>query len=56
MAHRIREAFEPQRRFVGEVEVDEIYMGGLERNKHESKKLHAFSGTQALGVFALICN
>ena len=44
MAHRIREAFEPQRRFGGEVEVDEVYMGGLEKNKHESKKLHAGTG------------
>ena len=44
MAHRIRAAFEPQRRFAGEVEVDEVYMGGLEKNKHESKKLHAGTG------------
>ena len=45
MAHRIREAFEPQRRFGGEVEMDEVYMGGLEKNKHKHKKLNAGRGT-----------
>ena len=45
MAHRIREAFEPQRKFAGEVEMDEVYMGGLEKNKHADKKLNAGRGT-----------
>ena len=42
MQQRIREAFSqlaPQARMVGPVEVDETYVGGLERNKHASKKL-----------------
>ena len=52
MAHRIREAFEPQGRFGGEVEMDEVYMGGLEKNKHESKKLHA--GTGGVGKTAVV--
>ena len=47
MLHRIREAFaelaDPGL-MVGPVEVDETYVGGLERNKHESKKLRAGRG------------
>ena len=45
MLHRIREAFADVRMvFAGPVEVDEAYFGGLERNKHESKKLRAGRG------------
>ena len=45
MLHRIREAFADVRMvFDGPVEVDESYFGGLERNKHESKKLRAGRG------------
>ena len=46
MLHRLREAWgtEGVETFGGPVEVDETYVGGLERNKHESKKLKAGRG------------
>ena len=45
MAHRLREAWAGQSSvFAGPVEFDECYIGGLERNKHESKKLKAGRG------------
>ena len=46
MLHRIREAWRSPTKnsFSGPVEVDETYIGGKERNKHERKKLHAGRG------------
>ena len=47
MAHRIREAWKRDERslFTGPVEVDEKYVGGLEKNKHAADKLRAGRGT-----------
>ena len=46
LAHRIRKAYESRGDFfAGPVEVDETYIGGKEKNKHASKKLHSGRGT-----------
>ena len=55
MLHRIREACgKDLRKLRGIIEVDETYVGGLEANKHASKKLHAGRGpvgkTPVLGM------
>ena len=46
MLHRIREACGKDIKMLsGIVEMDETYIGGLERNKHESKKSHIGRGS-----------
>ena len=45
LAHRLRKAYEVNEvKFDGIVEVDETYVGGLEKNKHADKKLKAGRG------------
>ena len=45
MGQRIREMWNPVAdRFAGPVEADETYIGGLEKNKHEARKLKAGRG------------
>ena len=46
LAHRIREVWKDEMaKFIGPVEADESYFGGLEGNKHASKRLRAGRGT-----------
>lgn len=40
LLHRLREGFKNDVTLTGEVEVDEAYIGGKDKNKHESKKPH----------------
>ena len=53
LAMRLRATWsESSRVFSGKVEVDESYFGGLEKNKHESHKLH--QGRGATGKAAVV--
>ena len=46
LAHRIRKAWDAEQvQFIGPVEADESYFGGLEKNKHARNRLNAGRGT-----------
>ena len=51
LAHRIRETWKDNReKFTGTIEVDETFIGGKEKNKHEDKRSHTRgpSGTSVI--------
>src|SRR5712671_4371981 len=55
MDHRIRSAMKQNKgQLFGTIEADETYIGGLEKNKHRSKRLHAGTGgTGKTAVFGM---
>ena len=57
LAHRLRRIFENEdQTYSGIVEVDESYFGGLEKNKHKDKKLHADRGAGGKAIVAGVKN
>ncbi len=53
LAHRIREGMKVDDfLFVGPVEADETYVGGLERNKHQHKRMKAAGGPSGKAIVA----
>ncbi|MDE3050059.1 MAG: IS1595 family transposase, partial [Nitrospirota bacterium] len=56
MCHRIRAAMKDAgfAKLLGEVEVDETYIGGKDGNRHRSKKRHVSGGTAKLAVIGAI--
>ena len=53
MLHRLRKAYESGLPlFSGPVEADETYVGGIEKNKHKSKKLKVGAGTAGKAIVA----
>ena len=53
LAHRIRENWnEDPERVTGQIELDESYLGGKEKNKHADKKLGIGGGTKGKTVVA----
>jgi transposase-like protein len=54
LLHRLREACGPDLSMLrGIVEVDEVYLGGLEKNRHEGKKLKSYGTTGKTAVMAM---